>query len=204
MLDLSVEIMTLGPVSTNCYIVENCAEKSVVVIDPSWDAERIIKQIGERQCKGVLLTHAHFDHIGALDDICNHYKVDAYIHVNDAAKLSDPVLNASTQFGYNVVQTIKPITFQDKDVIELAGIPFEVMHTPGHSSGSVCFILPDNLGIFCGDTLFNGGYGRTDIGDGDFMQLKQSLRKLMFHTPRVPAFPGHGEMTYAGKEEKKG
>ena len=84
-------------------------------------------------------------------------------------------------------------------VLALAGMEIAVLHTPGHSRGGVCYILPENQGMFCGDTLFFQGYGRHDFGDGDFSELKQSLRKLMNYHPKVIAYPGHGKSTFAGK-----
>jgi len=76
-----------------------------------------------------------------------------------------------------------------------------VLHTPGHSAGSVCYLLPENAGLLCGDTLFNGGYGRYDFADGDFTALKNSLRRILYLHPRIPAYPGHGASTFAGRDE---
>jgi glyoxylase-like metal-dependent hydrolase (beta-lactamase superfamily II) len=131
--------------------------------------------------------------------VCGHFQIPLYIHTLDAPKLSDPVKNESRTFQFNVAIETKPVTVEDGQVLSLAGMEIAVLHTPGHSKGGVCYFLPDHQGMFCGDTLFHQGYGRHDFGDGDFAELKQSLRKLMNIHPKMIAYPGHGQPTFAGK-----
>lgn len=200
---MKIQIETL-PVGTgfevNCYLAENTDTQELVIVDPGADAQKIIGAVGERTPVAVLITHGHFDHFGAADEVCARYRIPLYIHELDVPKLSDAVKNESRTFGYNVTAQTVPVAVTGGQVLTLAGMEIAVLHTPGHSKGGVCYVLPDNQGIFCGDTLFFQGYGRHDFGDGDFAELKQSLRKLMNLRPKVAAYPGHGKSTFAGKE----
>ena len=197
---INVETVPVGgDYKTNCYLVENDETKQLVIIDPGSQAELILKAIGERTPVAVLITHGHFDHISAVDEICGRYDIPLYIHELDVAKLTDDTMNESVTFGFHVNVKTKPQTLTDEQVLTLAGMTFAVLHTPGHSKGGVCYRMPEDQGIFCGDTLFNGGYGRYDFGDGNFSELKQSLRKLINLSPKMIAYPGHGPTTFAGK-----
>ena len=185
----------------NCYVVENAATRQVVIVDPGADAPRIIADVADRRPAAVLLTHGHYDHIGAVDAVCARYGIPVYIHPTDAPKLTDPALNVGAEFGFDVRVATKPLLVEDNQTLRLAGLNIRVLHTPGHSAGSVCYLLPENAGLLCGDTLFNGGYGRYDFADGDFTALKNSLRRILYLHPRIPAYPGHGASTFAGRDE---
>ncbi len=195
-----VETLHVGEYSMNCYIVENLDTRRVVIVDPGADAPRIIADVDGRKPAAVLLTHGHYDHIGAVDEVCAHYGIPLYVHPADAPKLTDPLLNVGAEFGYDVRVKTRPVPVQDNQVLSLAGMNITVLHTPGHSKGGVCYLLPENAGLLCGDTLFDGGYGRYDFADGDFSELKNSLRRILFMRPRVRAYPGHGGPTWAGRD----
>lgn len=188
-----------GEYPTNCYLVENTDTHELIIIDPGLEAERIIAAVGDRKPVAALVTHGHFDHIAAVDAVCGQFQIPVYIHELDAPKLTDAVKNESRTFNFNVTVDTQPVTVTDGQALTLAGIEITVLHTPGHSKGGVCYFLPDHQGVFCGDTLFYQGYGRHDFGDGNFSELKQSLRKLMNLHPKVAAYPGHGQPTFAGK-----
>lgn len=188
-----------GEYKTNCYLAENSDTKELLIVDPGADAELIIGAVGNRTPVAVLITHGHFDHFSAADEICERYHIPLYIHELDAAKLTDAKANESVTFGFHVTVSVRPVTVTDGQRLTLGGMEIFVLHTPGHSRGGVCYVMPEDHGMFCGDTLFYGGYGRHDFGDGNFAQLKQSLRMLMNLHPRVKAYPGHGQATYAGK-----
>jgi hydroxyacylglutathione hydrolase len=199
---MRIDIQTIpvgGDYPTNCYLAENTDTHELIIVDPGLEAGRIIAAVGERKPVAALITHGHFDHFAAVDGVCGRFQIPMYIHELDAPKLTDAVKNESRTFGFNVTVETEPITVTDGQVLTLAGMEIAVLHTPGHSKGGVCYFLPDNQGVFCGDTLFYQGYGRHDFGDGDFSELKQSLRKLMNLHPRVAAYPGHGKSTFAGK-----
>lgn len=189
----------VGQIKANCYIIGNPETHGCVIIDPGDDAELIEKSLDGYRPQAVLLTHGHFDHVSACDEICEKYSIPAYIHEADAAMLSDSVYNGSVGFGVKPVSlSVKPVTFRGGETLDFSGIPVQTLHTPGHTPGGACYIV-DNSSVFCGDTLFNGGYGRTDMAGGDFHLLRESLRKLLFISPRMVAYPGHGSTTYAGR-----
>jgi hydroxyacylglutathione hydrolase len=195
-----VETLRVGEFQMNCYLVENTDNRQVVIVDPGADAPRIIADIADRKPAAVLLTHGHYDHIGAVDALCARYAIPFYLHEADVPKLTDPEKNVSAEFGYDVLVTARPTFVTDNQTLTLAGMAIRVLHTPGHSKGSVCYLLPDNAGLLCGDTLFNGGYGRYDFADGDFAELKNSLRRILYMRPRMVAYPGHGATTFAGRD----
>ena len=199
-MQINIESLVVGEVAANCYIVENTATQECFVVDPGGEGERIIRQIGERKPVAVLLTHAHFDHIAAADAVCSHYQIPLYVHQGDAAQLADPMGNVSGLFGKPMqIKTEPSVVLQGGEKLQLAGMTVEVLHTPGHSAGSVCYLLPEEPCILTGDTLFANGYGRTDFADGSFAQLRQSLRMLFSLTPRMIAYPGHDVPGFAGR-----
>lgn len=200
---IKVDTVCVGPVETNCYLVENEETSELLIIDPGDEAARIILAIGDRRPAAVLLTHGHFDHIGAADELCARYMIPLYMHEYDIPKLTDPALNESVTFGARVTVHTPAKALHDGDELNLGGMALRVLHTPGHSRGSCCYLLGDEC-VFCGDTLFDGGYGRTDFADGDFAALRESLRKLLHLSPARIAYPGHGASTRAGRDGEGG
>lgn len=197
---ITVERLVAGELAVNCYIVENTETRECFLVDPGAEAQRIIRQVGDRKACAVLLTHGHYDHIGALDEVCGHFGIPAYIHAGDAAKLNDAMANVSAVFGQPLVQQTVPQIIEQEGELTLAGMKLQILHTPGHSNGCICCILPDHQGILTGDTLFAHGYGRTDFADGDFGRLVQSLRRLYRLTPKMIAYPGHDVPGETGRD----
>ena len=201
MSEIGIERLLVGPYQMNCYLVENRQNRKVIIIDAGADGQKIIQAVGSRKPVAVLATHGHYDHIGGVDQVCSHFGIPLYIHGEDMGKLTDAKMNGSEYFASPMTIHTQGTAISDGQVLRLAGIDVTVLHTPGHSRGSCCFLLPDGEGIFCGDTLFNGGYGRTDLADGDFYALKQSLRRLIGLKPKMIAYPGHEDSTFAGHDE---
>ncbi|MBR6102866.1 MAG: MBL fold metallo-hydrolase [Ruminococcus sp.] len=193
-----MRIIKLKPLSicdTNSYIVVsdsgNCA-----LIDAPDDADYIMEQIDilGLDLKMILLTHGHFDHIGAVADLVEMTGCEVYIHGKDLSKLMSGDNMMSRFFGAGTVKTVKKATpISEDDVIKLDELEFDVLHTPGHTSGSVCYIIGDVM--FSGDTLFARSIGRTDMPDGDPEVMKQSLAKICGLGGDLKIYPGHMQNT---------
>lgn len=197
---IRVECLPVGDIEENCYIVENTQTGECVIVDPGAEAESIIRKVGQRRPAAVLLTHAHWDHIGAVDAVCGHFGIPLYVHEADIPKLRDCVSNMARLFGREGAAYTRPEPLCGGETLRLAGMDIGVLHTPGHSVGSVCYLLPENQGVLTGDTLFAHGYGRTDFPDGSFSQLRESLRKLYHLSPRQTAYPGHDGPGSVGRD----
>jgi glyoxylase-like metal-dependent hydrolase (beta-lactamase superfamily II) len=199
---ISVQTLPVGDIQANCYLVESPATRELVIVDPGDEGDRIIEAVGDRRPVACLATHGHFDHVGAADKVCGHFCIPLYLHEADLPKLTDSRMNGSRRFALPLTIKTPGIPLKDNQRLILAGMDITVLHTPGHSGGSCCFLLPAGQGIFTGDTLFDGGYGRTDFEDGSFAQLKESLRRLLWLRPRMVAYPGHGGTAFAGRDEE--
>lgn len=196
--------LTVGPVQTNCYILAKEEGGSCVVVDPGEEAEKIADQIMKNgwKCEGILLTHGHFDHITGVGRLCA--LTGAKVYANEAERdlLSDPVLNCSGMAGHAVA--IEPEYFlRDGQKIEIAGITFQMIATPGHTSGGCCYYIEEEQILFSGDTVFMESVGRTDLPTGNMQRLIDSVREHIFTLPdAVKIYPGHGPETSVGYEKQ--
>lgn len=200
---MDIRTLPLGMLETNCYILNNGA--GVLIIDPSGEAEEITNEIQEigLPVEGILLTHAHYDHIGALEEIASAYKVDTWIGKEETEWLSDPAKNGSGKYQSMgmapISSTVEPNILQEGNM-ELGSFKFEVFHTPGHSPGSMSFLF-ENF-VVSGDVLFAGGIGRTDLYMSNHVDLINSIReKLYVMHDETDVFPGHGPSTTIGEEK---
>lgn len=192
---MEIRTLKLGIYQTNTYILVNKDE--VIIIDPVSKADKIQAIINENErVVGICLTHGHFDHIGAVDDLVELYYCPVYIHKDDFDLTQDPEKN------YSQTKKIKLKTKLDfyKDTMQIESFKFEVFHTPGHTRGSVC--LKFNNDLFTGDTLFKGSIGRTDLFDGNSQQMKQSLRFIRSLNHDYTIYPGHDSVTSLFEELK--
>ena len=165
---------------------------SCVLIDAPDDAEYILEQLGTLglTLDKILLTHGHFDHIGAVADLVEKTECEVYIHPNDLQKLKEGDAMLGRFFGASGFKPVhNALTFEDGSVITEGDLEFTVLHTPGHTSGSCCFMIED--AIFTGDTLFRRSIGRTDMPDGDYAAMKRSLEKLYYLDGSYTVYPGH-------------
>ena len=180
---MNILTLTLGPLATNCYLVWQDGRTDAVIVDPAANSRKITAALQEHGLAPVcfLLTHAHFDHIGALKPLLA-AAPDARVYVGDQDK-DDPCDMAYDLLTYTD-------TYQDGDTVEAAGLSFRVLGTPGHTPGSVCLLCGEAL--FSGDTLFAGSYGRTDFKGGSMQDMYASLRKLAALPPQTRVLPGHG------------
>lgn len=187
---MTVKTLVLPPIGTNCYIASD--GRDAFVVDPAEDADEIFRAAEKDglTVRAILLTHGHFDHIGALDALVKLTGADVYIHSLEKPMLSDGYLNASRLFfGEDQVQKTDVRTVSGGDVINVGPMKITVMHTPGHTAGSVCYFCGD--AVFTGDTLFIGGYGRTDLPTGDGAALQKSLAALKEKIAGKTIYPGH-------------
>lgn len=195
-----MEIFTLriGYMPTNCYIISADKQADAAVIDPGGNFEPIMNLLNRRgkNVKWVLITHGHFDHIiGARDLQANGAAV--YVHLLDKEMLKN-----ADGLAKSIGLQIKPC-FADKimlgeDTLRLGGLTVEVMHTPGHTKGSVCFVAENN--IFSGDTLFFEDYGRTDLPGGSAADMEKSIKALFALEGDYKVYPGHGQATTLSHE----
>ena len=201
--DMRIHSMCLGEMYTNTYVV-SADEKSCVVIDPAGSdngAYKVISKLGYT-LDAVLLTHCHYDHISGLEELLSHYdggSVPVYASEYEKEYFTDTSLNLSPMFGLSYVYTGDVAPLKDGDVIKAGGTEFKVLHTPGHTRGSVCYISSDV--IFSGDTLFAGSIGRTDFKYGDISAMMSSLGRLKALKGEYTVYPGHDEPTTLEREK---
>jgi len=195
------KIIVVGALETNCYLVYCEETRACAVVDPGAEPERIFPEIFEEELKPVVLinTHGHIDHIGANKEIKDHFGIPIYIHAGDNLMLGKvQQLELSLFLG----ATDSPPAdhfMNDGEEIRIGNGSLRVLHTPGHSPGSVS-LLGDGF-LLSGDTLFMEGVGRTDLPGGSQKQLEQSIReKIMTLSDEVVVLPGHGPHTTIGQE----
>ncbi len=175
----------------NCYIVSDEKQKVCAVIDPASPEISACLEALELKPICILLTHGHFDHVSYLDDIAERYNVPVYIHKNDEELLYDGAKNASVFFeGAPSVSKVRGQTLDNGDKIDIGTVCLEVMNTPGHTKGCVCYFCDDV--VFTGDTIFANGYGRTDLYGGDHTQMAQTIQALLPKLSGKTIYPGHG------------
>lgn len=202
------EAFIVGDLQTNCYIVWDDKTKLGVVIDPGDDGQGISEEIQNKQIKiiGVLMTHGHFDHSMAALDIKLIYNVPIYLHSNDEFLMKRQ--DETAKYFLKIKEVPPNIIKIDKDLklikkIELGDEYLEVIETPGHTPGSVCFYSKKNNLLFSGDTLFKGDRGRTDFKYGSTENIFKSLKDLMKLPEETEVMSGHGETTTIGEEKSK-
>lgn len=186
---MQIREITVGPVATCCYLLWQEGADTCLVIDPGDEADRIRRAAEGKKIAAILLTHGHFDHIGAVRALMTP-ETRLLIHGLDAPMLADPKRNASAGLLRLQITAPEPTDrVREGSELELAGLRVQVLHTPGHTPGSVCYLIEGEL--FTGDTLFEHGWGRTDLPGGNEQELFASLRRLLPLARQYPIHPGH-------------
>lgn len=194
---MKITVAQTGPLGTNTYIVANETTNECFIIDPA-ECERVagIVEANNLSCCGILLTHGHFDHLMGVCGLKKRFNTQVYVHKNDARALQSDKYSLAAFVNTSVEKTEPDYTLDDNDVLNLAGFEIKVMHTPGHSPGSVCYIVESERVIFSGDTLFRLSVGRTDLlgSSGEELAFSLLYKLYMLHGD-YKVFPGHGENT---------
>lgn len=199
---LSIQTFALGQWQTNCYVLS--VGQSCWIVDAGFEPDEMLDAIAQRKLhvEQVVLTHAHLDHIGGFNEVRRRYPdVPILIHVDEQEFLTDTRLNLSAAFVQPVVAPDATRLLQHGDTLELAGLSFEVRHTPGHSPGGITLVQPDHRVALVGDTLFAGSIGRYDFPTSDGPRLMQSIHEQLMSLPDdTRVLPGHGPETTIGQE----
>lgn len=201
---MHIEQIKTGMIEENCYLVYN--DEALLIIDPGEDAAKIKTQIEKTQQQpvAILLTHTHYDHIGAVEELRQFYQIPVYVSPLEQSWLGDPILNLSGLGRHDDIANIivSPAEYEfEMKPYRLGNMTFRVVPTPGHSIGSVSFIFDDF--VVSGDALFKGSIGRTDLYTGNLEQLLHSIQTQLFVLPdEFAVYPGHGDATTIEHEKR--
>lgn len=188
---LKIDALALGDYQTNCYIIREAASETCCIIDPGYEPERVLSYVNSLglSVEAILLTHGHFDHVGGVSLLAAETDCDVYIHPQELSL--PPMLTAGPIYHTH--------TYEEGDRLQLAGLTLDVVHTPGHTPGSVCLLT--DTAMFAGDTLFAGSCGRTDLPGGNPRQMQDSLLRLSRLDGSYRVYPGHGGFTDLDREK---
>ncbi|HEX3325202.1 MAG TPA: MBL fold metallo-hydrolase [Solirubrobacterales bacterium] len=202
-MSLEVRQLTVGAIAENCFIVRSEGSDKALIIDPGEEPERILAEVDETgaEVEAILVTHCHFDHIGAVAPVARATGAPVYCPELEVPVLADimafvPFAGFGPYESYEADQTVK-----GGEALELAGLTLDVIFTPGHSPGHVTYSVQGEEAIFSGDVLFQGSVGRVDLPGGDGLTLLRSIRTLLdSHSPETAVYPGHMGVTTLGAE----
>ncbi len=191
---LEIEKIVSPAMDVNTYVVWQQENKEAIVIDPSFEQEKLdaCLQTENLQCTAILLTHGHFDHIAGVASLMQSTGAQVAIHTLDAQMLYDREKNLCSEFNLKIMPCSADIELK-QSIYHFAGMEVKVLHTPGHTPGSVCYFIGNAM--FSGDTLFNLGIGRTDLPGGSWAQMRQTLTKIKLIKGEYAIYPGHGHST---------
>ena len=201
---IDVRMFTVGPLQENCFIVREKGADTALVVDPGDEADRLlaaIAELGITTVEAILLTHTHFDHIGAVAPVARETGAPVYCPTLEAEVLAN-IMDYVRLPGFGPFESYEADhTVAGGETLELAGLPIEVLFTPGHSPGHVTYAIPEQEALFSGDVLFQGSVGRVDLPGGDWPTLLASIEELLERFPaETIVHPGHMGTTTLGRE----
>jgi len=197
-----IEKFIVGPLDVNCYIISHEGNKEAIIIDPGDEPDRIIEYIREKELsvKKIVYTHTHFDHVGALPELKEATGAELMMH-KEEFPIYDAARDMAAFWGYQIDPLPKPdVLLSEGDHVTIGDLSFQVLHTPGHSPGSIC-LYGEGI-LITGDTLFAGSVGRTDLEGGSLENLKTSFKRLMALPEGTHVLPGHGPESTIGEEKR--
>ena len=200
---MKLETLVVGPYEVNCFLYYDEQNGDGVIIDPGADHERIEHAVAKAgfEPSAILLTHGHGDHIAAVEAVKSRYDIPLYVGAGEEELLKNPSANVSAMVGHPIVAPEADIILNDEQLITIGSITFKVLATPGHSPGGICYLDERNNRLFCGDSLFWGSIGRTDLPGGSLEVLLKSIRSKILTLPdTIVCLPGHGPQTTVGAE----
>lgn len=200
---LKCDFRVVGPIQTNCYFLYREDTKESLIIDPGYEADKIEAYVQKKQLHvaGILLTHGHFDHITAADEVRKKFQTKIYASGKEKELMADPRMNVSVMMG-DSVSLKADVWLEDGQELEMLGETMRCILTPGHTGGGMCFYFPKACMLFSGDTLFQESVGRTDFPTGSSRELIRSVREKLLVLPEaVRVYPGHGLMTTIRDEQ---
>ncbi|MEZ0397186.1 MAG: MBL fold metallo-hydrolase [Anaerolineales bacterium] len=202
---LEILRLVLGPVQTNCYLIADSHSGAAAVIDPAWDGEtiRLEAERRGRRIAQIWVTHAHFDHVGGLPDLVRGLDPAPVIALHPAERPLWEMGGGAALFGFSLPPLPAPtLALAHAQTLTLGGLTFEVRHTPGHTPGLCVFYCAQAGVCFCGDLIFQGSVGRTDLPGGNAQALIESIHAHIFTLPEeTRLLSGHGEETTVGEEK---
>ena len=200
---MDVRMFTVGPVQENSYLFRREGSGRALIVDPGDEADRLLRAIDELgvELDGILLTHTHFDHVGAVAPVAEATGAEVWVPEIEKPVLAD-IMSFVPWPGFGPYESYDAEhTLSGGEKLELADFEIDVLFTPGHSPGHVTFSIPDEQVLFSGDVLFQGSVGRTDLPGGDWPTLLESIRSLVDHLPEdTTVHPGHMGLTTLGAE----
>jgi glyoxylase-like metal-dependent hydrolase (beta-lactamase superfamily II) len=201
---IDVRMFTVGPVQENCFVVRESGGAHAVLVDPGEEPDRLLGALTDLEIEtveAILVTHTHFDHVGAVAPVARATGAPVYCPALETQVLAN-IMDYVPWPGFGPFESYEADqTVEGGETLELAGLTFEVLFTPGHSPGHVTYALPAEEAIFSGDVLFQGSVGRVDLPGGDWPTLLRSIESLVERFPEeTTVYPGHMGLTTLGRE----